>query len=134
MLALVDEKSENARLEVFSAQYWRLLEIGSVFLGLQLLIQLRVDRFIELLPVQSLQINCKLSLTRESESHWLAVRQRLPLAEEIPIYFDPQALTQVLLLTSRYLVAPVQPHLKLLTKGFPLISATDESLSKTPRF
>jgi hypothetical protein len=106
-----------------------------VLLGLQLLIQLRDDRWIELLPAQSLQINCKLSLARESESHWLGVRHRSPFAEESPIYFDPQALTQVLLLTSRYLVAPVQVglHLKLLTVAVPVILAIVESLCKTPK-
>jgi hypothetical protein len=111
VLALVAEKSENIRVEVFSAQYFRLLTVESVFLGLQSMLQVKDDRLIELLElllVQSLQINCMLSLTRESESHWLGVRHRLPLAEEIPIYFDPHPLTQLLLVTSRYLVAPVQ--------------------------
>jgi hypothetical protein len=108
VLALISEKSENVRTQVSSAQYSRLLEIETRSLGLQLLIQLRIDRWIELLPVQSLQIYCGLSLTRESESHWLGVRHRSPLAEESPIYFDPQELTQVLLLTSRNLVPPVQ--------------------------
>lgn len=108
MLALVAEKSENVRLEVISAQYWRLLEIENVLLGLQLRIQLRVDSLIELLHVQSLQINRRPSLTRDSESHRLGVTKRLPLAEEIPIYSDLQTLTQLLLVTSRYLVGPVQ--------------------------
>jgi hypothetical protein len=108
VLALVAEKSENVRLEVISAQYWRLLEIENVLLGLQLLIQLRVDSLIELLLVQSLQISHRPSLTRDSESHWLGVTQRLPLAEEIPIYSDLQTLTQQLLVTSRYLFGPVQ--------------------------
>jgi hypothetical protein len=132
---LVAEKSENVRLEVFSAQYWRLLDIGSVLFGLQLLVQLGVDRCIELLPAQSLQIICKVSLARESESHWLGVRHRSPLAEESPIYFDPQALTQVLLLTSRYLVVPVQVglHLKLFPVAVPVILAIVESLCRTPK-
>jgi hypothetical protein len=61
----------------------------------------------------------------------------LPFAEESPIYFNPQALTQVLLLTSRYLVAPVQVRgalqIKLLTEAFPVIIATLELLRKTPK-
>jgi hypothetical protein len=69
VLALLVEKLENLRLEIFSAQYWRVLEIESVILGLQLLIQLRVDSCIELLPAQSLHIICKLSLARKYESH-----------------------------------------------------------------
>lgn len=134
------EKSENVRVEVFSAQYFRLLAVESVFLGLQSMLQIKDDRLIELLElllVQSLQINCKLSLTRESESHWLGVIHRLPLAEEIPIYFDPHPLTQLLLVTSRYLVAPVQvgvvPQLKLLIMAAPVILATVELLYKTPK-
>jgi hypothetical protein len=51
--------------------------------------------------------------------------------------FDPQALTQLLLLTSRYLVAPVQVkkawQLKSLMVAVPVILATDESLCKTPK-
>ena len=39
--------------------------------------------------------------------HSAEVRHEYAFAEEIPVFFDPQELTQVLLLTSRYLVSPV---------------------------
>ena len=98
--------------------------------------QFKIDRCIELVPaVQSLQTDCRLSVVRGKVAHWLGVRQRAPLAEECPIYSEPQELTQVSVLKSRYLVAPVQAWLagaqwKLLIVAFPVILAMADALCR----